>query len=56
MYHLKEPKTTKDRWLWAIIERNGKCKATVALANKNVRTAWAMLTQNTEYQRYPAAA
>jgi len=40
----------------AAIERSGKCKAAVALANKNVRTAWAMLTQNTEYQRYPLAA
>jgi len=45
-----------DRWLWAIVERSGKCKAAVALANKNVRTARAMLTQNTEYQRYPLAA
>jgi transposase len=32
VYRLKEPKTAKDRWLWA------------------------MLTQNTEYQRYPLAA
>jgi transposase len=56
MYRLKEPKTAKDYWLQAIIEHSGKCKAAVALANKNVRTAWAMLTQNTEYQRYPLAA
>jgi len=56
VYRMKEPKTAKDRWLWAIVERSGKCKAAVALANKNVRTTWAMLTQNTEYQRYPLAA
>ena len=56
VYHMKEPKTAKDRWLWAIVVRSGKCKAPVALANKNVRTAWAMLTKNTEYQRYPLAA
>ena len=56
VYRMKEPKTAKDRWLWAIVERSGKCKAAVALANRNVRTAWAMLTQNTEYQRYPLAA
>jgi transposase len=50
-YKLKEPKNSTDRWLKALIERNGESRAAIALANKNVRTAWAMVTQGTEYQR-----
>lgn len=53
VHKLKEPKTSKDRWLMELIERSGHGKAAVALANKNVRTAWAILTQGTEYQRRP---
>ena len=52
-YRLKEPKGTKDMWLKAIVERNGVSRAAIALANKNVRTAWAMVTQGTHYQRRP---
>ena len=53
VHRMKEPKTSKDQWLWALIERAGYGKAAVALANKNVRTAWAILTQGTPYKRYP---
>jgi len=51
VFRMKEPKSSKDRWLKELIERAGVNRAAVALANKNVRTAWAMVTQGTEYQR-----
>jgi len=46
----REAKTTKDRWIQSMVERRGKKCTAVALANKTVRTAYAMLTQNTEYR------
>lgn len=54
IHRVKEPKTTKDQWLLAMVARSGYGKASVALANKNVRTAWAMLTRGTEYKRVAA--
>ncbi|KPK12887.1 MAG: hypothetical protein AMJ68_00450 [Acidithiobacillales bacterium SG8_45] len=51
VYRMKEPRSLKDRWLKDLIERAGPTRAAVALANKNVRTAWAMVTQGTDYQR-----
>ena len=42
-------KTKKDKWLVALLERAGTMRTAVALANKNARTAWALLTQNSDY-------
>jgi transposase len=51
VHKMKAPRTPKDQWLWNLIQRAGHGKAAVALANKNVRTAWALLTAGTEYDR-----
>ena len=46
----KDAKTKKERWIQELVERRGMRCAAVALANKNVRTAYAMLTKGTEYK------
>jgi len=43
-------KTKKEFWLKKLIERKGKKCAAVALANKTVRTAFAIITQGTGYK------
>lgn len=43
-------KTQKEQWLKALVERRGKKVAAIALANKTVRTAHALLKNNTVYQ------
>ena len=42
--------TKKDIWIQGLVERRGKKCAAVALANKTVRTAFAMLTKGTNYK------
>lgn len=52
IHRIKVPKTPKDRWIMGLVARAGYGKASVALANKNVRTAWALLTKGGEYNRF----
>ena len=42
--------TCKELWIQQLVARRGKKCAAVALANKTVRTAFAMLTHGTEYK------
>lgn len=45
----RDPETKKDFWLRDLIARRGENVAAVALVNKTVRTAWAMLSRGEDY-------
>jgi transposase len=45
-----EPKTVKQAWLIELVKRVGVKRACIALANKTVRTAWALLATGESYQ------
>ena len=47
----QQRRQSQHRWLEELIERAGPRRAAVALANKNVRTAWALIARGTDYQR-----
>jgi transposase len=46
----KEPKTKKEQWIKSLLQRKSVKCVSIALANKTVRTAYAMLKKGTEYQ------
>lgn len=47
--HAHKKDDALSRWVVRLIERRGKNKATVALANKLARIAWAITTQGSRY-------
>ncbi|MGF1743305.1 hypothetical protein L4C34_20120 [Vibrio profundum] len=44
------PTTQKQAWLIQAVKRIGYKKICIALANKTVRTSWAMLRYETKYE------
>ncbi|ABM02108.1 transposase IS116/IS110/IS902 family protein [Psychromonas ingrahamii 37] len=46
-----EPKTAKQAWLIKLVQRAGIKRSCIALANKTVRTAWAMLRYENQYKQ-----
>ncbi len=46
----KKARTNKDLWIQKLVAHRGKSRAAVALVNKTVRTAYAMLNDGTEYK------
>ena len=45
-----EPRTVKEAWLLKLLARAGVKRTCIALANKTVRTAWALLATGKSYQ------
>lgn len=54
--HLKPGKPSASAWLQALVARKPKKLAAVALANKNARIVWAMMSRGSAYRRPPVAA
>jgi len=50
MVRIAERKPDADPWLKNLLARRHKNVAAVALANKNVRTIWALLAHDRDYQ------
>jgi transposase len=51
VHHARRKTDARSRWIMSLEQRRGKNIATVAIANKNARIAWALLTRDAEYRK-----
>lgn len=52
----RAPRNAKEVWLKSIMERRGEGRAAVALANKTIRVAWAMLHYGEDFKMQQSMA
>jgi transposase len=52
----RDPQKAKKAWWQSIIERRGEQRAALALANKTIRLAWAMLHYGDDCRLHPNMA
>ena len=52
----RDPRNGMEAWLKALIARRGEGRAAVALANKTIRLAWAMLHYGEDFNLHPDMA
>lgn len=50
LYRMTDKENPRARWALNLKERKGSNKTCVAIANKNARVIWALLSKNEEYQ------
>jgi transposase len=51
VHHARRKTDARSRWILSLEKRRGKNIVTVAIANKNARIAWALLTSDAEYRK-----
>jgi transposase len=56
IYHHRDREDPRSRWVMKLVERRGFHKANIALANKNARVVWKLLTTPGEVFSLPLAA
>lgn len=52
----RDPRNAREVWLKQLIQRRGEGRAAVALANKTIRVAWAMLHYGDDFKLHPNMA
>jgi transposase len=56
LFHSKDKRDRRSIWGNKLIERRGMNRAAVAMANKNARAIWVLMTRNEEFKNFAVGA